>query len=183
MLHKRHAFVLITALLTASFAATPAYCVPSKATGKPGTAFTGKHRQGTARAAKETGKDGQRRIVTYSLFGNPLYKPNVVLGEPRALGAAPRIAGLGTGLGSSVAGNADAARARLALKPEDGTDNAGVVFGCREKALGAIPRMYEVTACYRHNVDKSWKAQTYVSRGFVEGSQHWGGGLSVAYAY
>jgi hypothetical protein len=34
-----------------------------------------------------------------------------------------------------------------------------------------------------HKLDRSWKAQTYVSRRSADGNTAWGGGLAVGYDY
>jgi hypothetical protein len=165
MLPKR----LILFLIAGALAAAPACAAPvqtstAKAAGKAGK--------------KSAAKDNSRKIVSYSLFDGPLFKSNAAVIEQRPFGTASSLSGPAYAM-------PPAAPPRLALKPDAGNpaDGAGVTFGCREKVLGAIPKMRELTACYRHNVDKSWQAQTYFSKGYAEGIQHWGGGLSVAYAY
>lgn len=67
---------------------------------------------------------------------------------------------------------------RLRIDP---ASDDGVTFDCRKKTFSRIQRT--LTACYMQQFDKSWKAQTYVSKGLADGSQGWGGGIAFDYAY
>lgn len=143
-------------------------------------------------ANKAKRNDSQRRIVTYNLYRDPVFKLDGAVAEKQHFGqfGAPHVLDkFGTGFGNSVPaspmirpGTKLAAAPAVALKlPE--TENAGIDFGCRDKPFRSSPAIRELTACYKHNVDRSWNTQTYLSREYAEGSQKWGGGLAVRYAY
>lgn len=148
-----------------------------------------------ASKGKRAEKGRQRKIRTYSLFNDPVFKLAGAVTDKRHFGAlpggaTPGIAGLGSGFGYSMP-------AGMAAMPPNGTprgpagpalkmetaDSAGLEFGCREKAFSPGPVRLGVTACYRHKLDKSWKTQTFVSKGIADGGRDWGGGLSVSYAH
>jgi hypothetical protein len=63
------------------------------------------------------------------------------------------------------------------------TDSAGVAFDCRGRTSSTDTTPRELTACYVHKHDKSWKSQTYLSRKFLDGGSGWGAGLAIGYAY
>lgn len=117
-----------------------------------------------------------QRIHTYSLFRDPFSRLSPAADERHvalSVVAARPVAPLPPATPKPV-------RAEP-LRPE-AEDNAGLAFGCRERPFSRQNQL-EVAACFRHNVDRSWKAQTYVSRGIVEGTQTWGGGMSIVYDY
>lgn len=131
-------------------------------------------------------KERHRKILTYSLFQDPLFRLDGAA-DKRRFDMANRVNGLGSGLGNTVsplpASGTVNTPSRAASETAPVADNSGIAFGCRERPFGSSALRRELTACFRHNVDKSWKAQTYVSRGYADGNQNWGGGLSLAYAY
>lgn len=126
----------------------------------------------------------QRRILTYSLPRDRLFHLEVAKGDPRN---AERLTVLGGGIGAAAVPLALPVAAPGPARAEpartDVPDAAGIGFGCRERPFSSSLARREFTACFRHNVDRSWKAQTYVSRGVIEGTQTWGGGLTVGYDY
>ncbi|WP_019140467.1 hypothetical protein [Noviherbaspirillum massiliense] len=69
-----------------------------------------------------------------------------------------------------------------AAVPRLNSADAGVAFGFREKYPHTNFTQRELSASYVHKLDKSWKAQTYVSKGSYGGSD-WGGGLMLGYDY
>jgi len=143
--------------------------------------------RGQGDKAKRHDKDAQRRIVTYNLYQDPVFKLNGALADkrqpvaPTALDRFPSLPAHSITLGPSVreAGRPANATALKLQEPE----SAGIDFGCSDKPFRGSGITRELTACYKHSVDKSWKAQTYLSREYTEGSQKWGGGLAVRYAY
>lgn len=125
----------------------------------------------------------QRRIVTYSLSRDQLPRLDGTTGAARM---ADNMIVPGSGIAAAAV---PLALPQLPQKPArqevlrtEAADSAGIAFGCRERPFSGQNRR-EVTACFRHSVDRSWKAQTYLSRGIVEGTQTWGGGMSIAYDY
>lgn len=116
------------------------------------------------------------RIHTYSLIRDPFARLSLAADERRV---APPVAVV-----RPVAPVPAAAPRPARAEPlrSEAEDNAGLAFGCRERPFSKQNQL-EVAACFRHNVDRSWKAQTYVSRGIVEGTQTWGGGMSIVYDY
>jgi hypothetical protein len=142
-----------------------------------------------AKADKAKRNDAQRRIMTYNLYQDPVFKLNGAVADKRHFGAPHVLDKFGTGFGNSVPAGAIlrpgtrlAARSEMKL-PEP--ESAGIDFGCGDKPFRSSAATREVTACYKHNVDRSWKTQTYLSREYTEGNQNqkWGGGLAVKYAY
>jgi hypothetical protein len=65
----------------------------------------------------------------------------------------------------------------------DDRSNAGLSYDWREKTSAAGSNLSEVTAFLSRRLDKSWKAQVYVLKGFSDGSPDWGLGASAAYAF
>ena len=181
------AIVLVVASTFAAFAAAPCRAIESGSAAKAGrhldpAAFKrGDMRNaGKAHAGKSrrNDKEAPRQIVTYNLFQDPVFKLNGALADKRQLGvphAADRVS-----LAPRAAQSPSASSALKLPEPE----SAGIDFGCSDKPFRSGARTRELTACYKHNVDRSWKTQTYLSREYTtEGSQKWGGGLAVRYAY
>jgi len=120
---------------------------------------------------RRSGKEASRRIVTYNLFQDPQFKLKGALADKRQLGVPPVPV-------LQPANGAD----KNVLKLQE-PETSGIGFGCSDKPFGNA-KTRELTACFKHNVDRSWKAQTYVSREYnPEGGQKWGGGMAVRYAY
>jgi hypothetical protein len=139
--------------------------------------------KGKTAKAKRNDKDDHRQIVTYNLFQDPVFKLNGALTDKRQIG-----------LPAKGLGHAPLIQASPFFKPPVGPakaidlklqepETASIDFGCNDKPFRTSAAAREVTACYKHSVDRSWKAQTYLSREYTEGTQKWGGGLAVKYAY
>lgn len=65
----------------------------------------------------------------------------------------------------------------------ESSSDSGVAFDYREKYPHTSFNERELAAFYIRKLDKSWKTQTYVSRGFFSGIAEWRGGLAVGYDY
>jgi hypothetical protein len=62
-------------------------------------------------------------------------------------------------------------------------NSAGLIFDFRQKASAAGAPQRELTAFVTHRIDKDWKAQGYVVKGFSDGSPDWGLGALASYAF
>lgn len=176
------AIAIFAATTFGAFNAAPSRVVDVDIAPKAGKSAYSKQR-GQAAKAKRNDKDGQRQIVTYNLFQDPVFKLNGALTDKRQLGLPAKGVGHAPLIQASPfykppLGPAKATDLRL-QEPE----TAGIDFGCNDKPFRTSAAAREVTACYKHSMDRSWKAQTYLSREYTEGSQKWGGGLAVKYAY
>lgn len=193
------AIALVVASTFAALAAAPCRAVESDQAykaGKKANAASSRRsdardapKSQAARMARRNDKEAPRRIVTYNLFEDPVFKLNGALADKRQLLAPPAFDRLGqTHVIQPLAPRPSGQPAATALKLQE-PESTGIDFGCGDKPFrtgattraAATPR--ELTACYKHNVDRSWKTQTYLSREYTEGSQKWGGGLAVRYAY
>ncbi|HZW20992.1 hypothetical protein [Noviherbaspirillum sp.] len=155
----------------AIFAAAPCRAADAGAGYKAGKQAKPASAAAHAGTGRRSGKEASRRIVTYNLFQDPEFKLKGALADKRQLGVAPVPA-------LQPANAAD----KNVLKLQE-PDTSGIGFGCSDKPFGNA-KTRELTACYKHSVDRSWKAQTYVSRETTaEGNQKWGGGMAVRYAY
>ena len=65
----------------------------------------------------------------------------------------------------------------------DERDSAGLSFDARERACSSCSPQEELMAFLIRKLDRQWKAQAYVLKGFANGSPDWGIGLSAAYAF
>lgn len=156
---------------------------------KPGAAREVRDkRSGVSKKARKKNQAAQaekdrQRIITYSLFRDPLSRVHVAADHRQA----ERLALLGGALGATSVPQpvpqTSSKPARTETLRADEPDTAGIAFGCRERPFNTGMNKRELAACFRHNVDRSWKAQTYVSRGYADGIPTWGGGLSLAYDY
>jgi hypothetical protein len=61
--------------------------------------------------------------------------------------------------------------------------SAGLSYDYRQKSSDTGHPQSELTAFFVHKFDQTWKAQTYLMKGFSDGSPDWGGGASIAYAF
>lgn len=171
--------VLVVASTFAAFAALPCRAIESGRHLDSSAFKRGDMRNaGKAQAGKlrRNDKETSRRILAYNLFHDPVFKLNGALADKRQLGHT-------VDRPSLAPKPAEKPVASTALKlPE--TESAGIDFGCGDKPFRNSARTRELTACYKHNVDRAWKTQTYLSREYsTEGNQKWGGGLAVRYAY
>ena len=61
--------------------------------------------------------------------------------------------------------------------------SAGMILDLRQKAFASGAPQRELTAFVSHKLDKSWKAQAYVVKGFTDGSPDLGGGAVITRAF
>ena len=134
----------------------------------------GNGRRISGEKARRRERTQSRKISTYSLFHDPLFKSHTAAIAPYRSGAASTIRNLDTGVVGGTTGQANF----MAQQPE----SASTVFDCGEKSFFDSARR-ELTACYVHRVDKTWKTRTYVTKGLADSNPGWGGGLSIGYAY
>lgn len=145
--------------------------------------------------SKKHDKGRARKIRTYNLFHDPLFRlsgamDGKVSPGSRTDAATPvALAGLGTGFGHGIGvtpgmlDRTSPAPLRTRLLKVEAQESDGLEFGCTEKAFVADPNRLGVSACYRSNLDKSWRTQTFLMKGIADGGRDWGGGLSVSYAH
>jgi len=65
----------------------------------------------------------------------------------------------------------------------DERDSAGLSFDTRQRVSDSASPQRELTAFYSRKLDRQWKAQAYVLKGFSNGSPDWGAGVSALYAF
>ena len=65
----------------------------------------------------------------------------------------------------------------------DERNSAGLSVDARERASPSGSPQRELTAFWTQKIDRTWKAQAYVLKGFSDGSPDWGVGASVAKAF
>src|SRR5438034_811374 len=65
----------------------------------------------------------------------------------------------------------------------DGGDQIGLAFDARQAGSPAPAPLRELTGFWTHKVDRNWRTQAYVLKGFARGSPDWGAGFSAAYAF
>ena len=94
-------------------------------------------------------------VVGYTIFGDSPF------------GHADNVASLGMG-----------ASHRL-----DSGDSIGVSLDLRQGGSPAPLPQRELTAFWNHRLDRAWRTQAYVLKGFAHGSPDWGAGVSAAYAF
>ncbi|MEN3291517.1 MAG: hypothetical protein V7642_770 [Burkholderiales bacterium] len=155
--------------------------------------------KGAAAKTRNQGNDGKRvekkrrhshKISTYSLLNTPSLKHGTGISGKSRLGGSHSDMGLGTGVDYTTPASAAPVRpkntsdmtpgSRYKLDADNGT---GTSLDCRDKPSNTSPARREMTACFVHKLDKSWKTQTYVSRRSADGNSGWGGGLAVGYDY
>jgi hypothetical protein len=145
--------------------------------------------QHPGKQGKRVEKKRRHKISTYSLLNDPSFKHGTGLNGKSKPGSHSGM-GLGTGVDYTVpAGTAPVQQKNVpGATPGPGykldADNAAAPsFDCRDKPANTSPGRREMTACFVHKLDKSWKTQTYVSRRSADGNSGWGGGLAVGYDY
>lgn len=150
--------------------------------------------------------------ATYNIYNNGISRLGIDLTAKIKLGTGDRERGLGTGkndygtqvdlyqntdrwtffgsLGYSIMGSseliplADVFNAGIGATYALGAANiAGLMFDYRQKESPTNPSQRELTVFLTHKIDKTWKTQTYLLKGFSDGSPEWGGGLSVTYVF
>ena len=61
--------------------------------------------------------------------------------------------------------------------------SGGLILDLRQKATPTGSEQRELTAYVSHRINKSWKSQGYVVKGFTDGSPDWGVGAMVSYGF
>jgi hypothetical protein len=151
----------------------------------------------SANSGKRAEKKQRKNITTYNLLANPAFKHGTGVSGKARFGAANGM-GLGTGIdyipphstppvqpngvsntpfSSGYKGDLD----KTVKTASNNTPSASA--DCREKFSSVGPNRRDMTACFVHQLDRSWKTQTYVSRRSADGNNAWGGGLAVGYDY
>lgn len=150
--------------------------------------------------------------ATYNLSYDPVAKWGIDLTGKIKLGTADPDEGLGTGendygaqvdlyknldrltlytgLGYTVLGSSEFIHlnnvfnflAGGVLKIDAGRD-VGLQYDAREKASDSGAPLSELTAFYVQKLDRNWKMQAYVLKGFADGSPDWGAGVIVLRSY
>ncbi|WP_420473908.1 hypothetical protein [Noviherbaspirillum sp. ST9] len=177
------AIVLVVAS-TAALAAVPCRALESGSAAKAAASKRDMRDTGKAQhKARKSEKEAPRRIVTYNLFQDPVFKLNGALADKRQLGMPPAFDRHGHSR-PGLAAKVSAAPVNVPELKLPEPESAGVDFGCSDKPFRNRAKTPELTACYKHSVDRSWKTQTYLSREYTtDGTQKWGGGVAVRYAY
>lgn len=62
-------------------------------------------------------------------------------------------------------------------------DSVGAAYDWREKVSSGAGNLSELTLFWSRRLDRQWKAQAYVLKGFSNGSPDFGVGASIAYAF
>lgn len=65
----------------------------------------------------------------------------------------------------------------------DDRDSAGLMFDARQRVSPSASPQRELTAFWSRKLDRDWKSQAYVLKGFADGSPDWGAGLSVVRSF
>lgn len=65
----------------------------------------------------------------------------------------------------------------------DERDSAGVAFDARQAGTPAPAPLRELTGFWTRRLERAWKMQAYVLKGFASGSPNIGAGISAAYSY
>lgn len=201
MLITRSALALTATCMLGAFYGTPAFAADLTITSTRTDDQKGAGRAPSKAAKKQIAahrkgaeKKQRQKISIYNLLGNPAFKHGTgVSGKTRLFGNANSGMGLGTGIDymppRSVAPVQPNSVSNMPLGTgykvdvPDSANTPSASADCREKFSNAGPNRREMTACFVHKLDKSWKAQTYVSRRSADGSTAWGGGLAVGYDY
>lgn len=150
--------------------------------------------------------------ATYNIYNSGAYRLGVDLTAKIKFGTANRDTGLGTGkndygiqmdvyknydpwtlfgsVGYTVTGSSELIPLNNAFNARVGgvytlsnANSAGLTFDSREKESPTNPVQRELIAFFSHNINKTWKMQSYLLKGFSIGSPDWGGGISVTNTY
>lgn len=65
----------------------------------------------------------------------------------------------------------------------DGGDTIGIAFDLRQAGNPAPAPQRELTGFWSHRLDRDWRSQLYVLKGFSRGSPDWGAGVTAAYVF
>lgn len=64
-----------------------------------------------------------------------------------------------------------------------GGDTIGAALDVRQGGSPGPAPQRELTAFWTHRIDRLWRMQAYLLKGFARGSPDWGAGVSAAYAF
>jgi hypothetical protein len=70
-----------------------------------------------------------------------------------------------------------------AMHRTDEGDQIGLAFDARQGGVPAPAPLRELTGFWTHKIDRNWRTQAYLLKGFARGSPDWGAGFSTAYAF
>ena len=169
-------------------------------------------RGGGASEATATGLGDIVASATYTAFYNSATTFGVDVTGRVKLGTADRDQGLGTGandysmqadvyktfdrltlfggIGYTELGSSPFVQLNSVLNATAGAsyklderNSAGLSVDTRERASPSGSPQRELTAFWTQKIDRDWKAQAYVLKGFSDGSPDWGVGASVAKAF
>lgn len=62
-------------------------------------------------------------------------------------------------------------------------DSVGLAFDARQAGTPAPAAQRELTGFWSHRLDRAWRMQAYLLKGFARGSPDWGTGVSAAYVF
>ena len=65
----------------------------------------------------------------------------------------------------------------------DERDSAGLAYDARDRVSPGASPQSELTAFWARKLDRDWKSQVYVLKGFANGSPDWGAGLSLVRSF
>lgn len=65
----------------------------------------------------------------------------------------------------------------------DDRDSAGLMYDARDRVSSSASAQRELTAFWARKLDRDWKGQAYLLKGFSDGSPDWGAGLSVVRSF
>jgi hypothetical protein len=176
------------------------------------TSTNPRRRGGGASEATATGLGDIVASATYTAFYNRATTFGVDVAGRVKLGTADRDQGLGTGendygmqvdvyktydrvtyfggigyteLGSSLyiqLNSVLSATAGASYKLDE-RNSVGLSVDTRERASPSGSPQRELTAFWTQKIDRTWRAQAYVLKGFSDGSPEWGVGASLARAF
>ena len=93
------------------------------------------------------------------------------------------------GLGYTVFGDSpvaqldNVANSSLGLMQRLGADRLGLALDARQAGAPFPLAQRELSAFWIHRVDRAWRVNAYVLKGFADGSPDWGGGVNAGYAF
>ncbi len=61
--------------------------------------------------------------------------------------------------------------------------SGGLLFSLRQKASVTGAPQRDMMAFVSHKLDKKWKTQVYLDKGYTDGSPNWEGGATISYAF
>ena len=176
------------------------------------TSSNPRRRGGGASEATATGLGDIVASATYTAFYNSATTFGVDVTGRVKLGTADRDQGLGTGandygmqvdayktydrvtyfggIGYTELGSSPYIQLNSVLNATAGAsyklderNSAGLTVDTRERASPSGSPQRELTAFWTQKIDRTWRAQAYVLKGFSDGSPDWGVGASVAHAF